>query len=432
MLCLCFLNACGGGSSGSSAASSGEIDTNTNTWGKALIQQLDAGGLLIPNIETRHRDGRFAQAAFYTSSAETSGRYILNHLVFDLENLRADVPTPVVEIDNCRTIGFDLSASGEPVIAYQGGNIRECGSEQQSDVMMSIGQNGAWNESTAGIGYVARNPVFQDGLAGRTVATVVDSAGGVHLCYQFFYEGCDAMNFNYPDLLYVYKDSANPSAGGEEETVEGNRYNANGTASEQNRVGEYAAIVMDADNAPAIFYFADLSPNSQGSDSKGLRVARRQNGEWEREWVDTGITVGSISAGLDPSGRLVAAYYVESEYEDATGFTHGYCLKMAVAGSTGWETTVVDEQARCGQYCSLSFDRDGHPAVAYRVLESHSGNVQYMDLRYGIRTGTKWVTETVASAGDIGLYNTLWFDADNTAYISSYAADAHAIYLFYR
>lgn len=429
-LLLWMLSACSGSSTGT--PSPAKIETGTDHWEQVAVRQLDAGGMLIPNVKTRPDGSGDAQIAYFVDSDSTDGHYVLEHLLFDLDTLTAATPVSVVEIDNCRALGFDVTASGQPVLAYQGGTVRECGSEQQSDVMLSMNNGGQWNAYTAGIGYVARNPVFQDGLAGNTVAAIAGPDGGIHFCYQFFYEGCDAMNFNYPDLLYVRKSSANPSAEAAEETVEGNVYNANGTADAQNRVGAHAAIVLDADDTPTVFYYANMSPNSQSADFQGLRVARRLNGTWASTWIETGISVGGISAGLAPDGRLVVAYYVDSEYRDSTGFTHSYCLKAAVSNGDGWDTAFVDEQARCGQYCSLAFDRLGNPAVAYRAMENHSGSTVYEDLRYASMENGAWSYETVAAAGDIGHFNTLWFDADDTAYITSYNADDKTIYLFYR
>jgi hypothetical protein len=338
----------------------------------------------------------------------------------------------VIDIDNCRTLGLALGADDNPIIAYQGGAVREGGSEQQSDVMASILQNDVWNEYTGGIGFVARNPIFTDGLAGKFVAVAVDALGDIHLCYQFFYEGIDAMNFNYPDLLYVKKDGSAPETAGTEETVEGNVYNSNGSASAQNRVGAYASMIMDTDGNPVIFYDADLSPNSADPDTKGLRVAYRQNGVWLHEWVDTGFEVGGTSCALDPDGNLCVAYYVKGQYTDPHGVTHGQCLKYATKAGSSWTTTLVDESTLCGDYCSLAFDASGNPAIAYYSMQNHSGSIALDDLMLASSNGSAWSSEVVSSTGDIGSYNSLWFDGNGNTYICSYSNTDQAIYLFYR
>jgi hypothetical protein len=355
----------------------------------------------------------------------------LNHTPFNLLTLVSETSKEIIDIDNCRTLGLDLGAGNSPIVAYQGGQIRECGAEQQSDVMVNIGSATAWTEATAGIGFVERNPVFQDGLAGRRVSMAADSQGNIHVAYQFFYEGCDAMNFNYPDLLYVLKQSSNPQADAVEETIEGNIYNSNGTASAQNNIGDNARIILDTDEDPVIFYFANLAPNNSDPDQKGLRVARRKGGTWTQEWVETGIEVGSISSGIDSNGNPAVAYYVESEYSDSLG-SHEKLLKYAIQNNSTWNTMIVDESVQCGSFCSLSFNTDGNPAVAYYASQNHSGSTTLEDLKFAEYTGSAWESETVSTEGDIGHYNSLWFDNTGTAYICSYSDTLNTIFLFYR
>jgi hypothetical protein len=239
------------------------------------------------------------------------------------------------------------------------------------------------------------------------------------------------MKFNYPDLLYVKKDGSNLTGNASEEMVEGNVYNPNGTASVQNNVGSYADIILDADEDPVIFYYADLSPNFSDPDQKGLRVARKKGGIWEHEWIETGIEVGAISAGMDGNADIAVAYYVEGEYTDSFG-THKSCLKYAVRNSSSWHIMMVDESVLCGKFCSLSFNTSGNPAIAYYATGNHSGSVSLNDLKFAEFTGSEWDTETVSSEGDIGQYNSLWYDENGTAYICSYSGTLQAIYLFYR
>jgi hypothetical protein len=253
----------------------------------------------------------------------------------------------------------------------------------------------------------------------------------VHVAYQFFYEGCDAMNFNYPDLLYVRKQGSDPEADAEEETIEGNVYNSNGTASVQNCVGGNATIVMDSDGDPAVFYDADLNPNSSSMDQKGIRVARRKADAWTPEWIETGIQVSDISAGMDPGGKLAVAYYVEGEYEDALG-THEKLLKYAVQNGSGWTIMIVDESVQCGRFCSLSFNEQGYPAIAYYAARNHSGSTTLQDLKFAEYNGSAWITETVSAEGDIGHHNTLLFDRNGTAYICTYSELLRTMFLFYR
>ena len=436
LLLLCGCGG-GGGSDDSTVTQSSETTSGQNTegtsdeWERISLRQFQASGMLIPSIQAAYDGDAVIHLAYFTDSDNQDADFTVNYQTFSLQEMSLGTATQVIDIDNSRTLGLALGSGSTPVLAYQGGEIRECGSEQQSDVMINIGSGNSWSEATAGIGFVERNPVFQDGLAGRRITTAADSSGTVHVAYQFFYEGCDAMNFNYPDLLYVRKQVSNPGADAEEETVEGNVYNSNGTASVQNSVGGNAVIVVDGDGDPAVFYYADLNPNSSNTAQKGIRVARRKNSTWSPEWIETGIQVSDISAGMDPSGNLAVAYYVESEYEDALG-THEKLLKYAVQNDSGWTVMVADESVQCGRFCSLSFNEQGYPAIAYYASQNHSGSTTLQDLKFAEYNGSAWITETVSAEGDIGHYNTLLFDGNGTAYICTYSESLDTMFLFYR
>ncbi len=409
------------------------INNPVSTWHQVSIEQLPAGGLLLPQVKAAVDSNKQLHIAFFTDSLTIPGDYSINHIVWDMGTQSEISRDTVIDIDNCRTLGMALGQGGLVAIAYQGGTVRAGGSEQQSDAMVSVLQSGSWAEYTGGIGFVERNPVFQDGLAGKYVSTALDSHGNIHLCYQFFYEGIDAMNFNYPDLLYVEKDGSSLGAEATEEAVEGNFYNPDGSASAQNRVGAHAALILDKNENPVIFYYADLKPNLSDPDTKGLRVAYRQSdGTWGHEWVETGFTVGGISAALDKNGNPCVAYYITGEYQDASGITHKECLKYAAKTSSSWTSTIVDESTFCGKYCSLAFDSSGNPSIAYYSMQNNSGSLSLKDLMLASRSGASWVKETVVSTGDIGNYNTLWFDNAGTAYICSYSNTDQTIYLFYR
>jgi hypothetical protein len=439
-LCLCavfFLScffSCNGGAGSSNTAAdntNNTIDDPPNgAWQKTMVKQISVSGLLLPQVTAKPDSNDQIHIAYFTDSQSIAGDYTVNHIIWDMETSSEISHESVIDIDNCRTLSLALGPDNIPNVAYQGGAVREGGSEQQSDVMVSQMQDSTWSEYTGGIGFVERNPIFTDGLAGKFVSSVVDASGDIHLCYQFFYEGIDAMNFNYPDLLYVKKDGSSLSTTGAEETVEGNVYNPNGSASAQNRVGAYAAMVLDANGDPVIFYDADLSPNLSDPATKGLRVAYRSGGTWQCEWVETGFTVGGISCALDKGGKLCVAYYVESQYTDSHGMTHQQCLKYAAKNGSSWTNTLVDESTLCGKYCSLAFDAEGNPAIAYYSMQNHSGSITLNDLMLARHDGTSWKKETVSSTGDIGNYNTLWFDESDKTCICTYSNSDQAIYLF--
>jgi len=440
LLCLAvalfFFSNCGGSGTGGGAGGTGNAITNTppdSAWQKTSIRQIQAGGLLLPQVKAVPDGTSHLHIAYFTDSLTTPGRYTVNHVLWDLSAQTELAGETVVDIDNCRTLALALDGSNDPVAVYQGGTVREGGSEQQSDVMLSVLKGNTWSEYTAGIGYVQRNPVFTDGLAGKHVSAAVDGSGAIHVCYQFFYEGIDAMNFNYPDLLYVKKDGSSPGAESAEETVEGNVYNPDGSASAQNRVGAYVCILIGSEGNPLVFYYADLKPNLADPDTKGLRVAYRQpDGTWNHEWVETGFEVGSISAALDANGNPGVAYHVAGEYTDASGMAHRECLRYATKSSGSWKAAMVDESTLCGKYCSLAYDASNNPAVAYYSMQNNSGSITTRDLMFARLNKAAWVKETLASSGDIGLYNTLWFDDAGKAGICTYSNTDQTIYLFHQ
>jgi hypothetical protein len=435
-IALFFFSNCGGGSGGSDNKGDGNkdiINNHASTWHQVSIEQIPTSGLLLPQVKAAVDSNKQLHIAYFTNSLTIPDNYTVNHILWDMGTQGEISRDTVIDIDNCRTLGMVLGQGSLAAIAYQGGTVRAGGSEQQSDAMVSVLQGGSWAEYTGGIGFVERNPVFQDGLAGKYVSVALDSHNNIHLCYQFFYEGIDAMNFNYPDLLYVEKDGSSLGTEATEETVEGNVYNPDGSASEQNRVGSHAFLLLDKNENPVIFYYADLKPNLSDPDTKGLRVAYRQgDGTWQHEWVETGFEVGDISAALDKNGNPCVAYYIAGEYQDASGITHKECLKYAAKTSTSWTSTLVDESTFCGKYCSLAFNSSGNPEIAYYSMQNNSGSLTLKDLMLASKSGASWQKETVASTGDIGNYNTLWFDDAGTAYICSYSNSDQTIYLFYR
>jgi hypothetical protein len=377
-------------------------------------------GLTTPWVRAVAAAGDVAGVAFFQRNPnpdDLSKPYDLTYLAWDPETQSASLPETVVALDNTSGLALALSSAGAPVTAYQGGVLRECGGPRQSDAMLSVEDATSWSEHTAAIGDVTRNPVFTDGLAGSDLAVAVDAQGRTHVLYQFRYEGCDAMNFRYADLGYVRLD-AGAAAPGPEETVEGNDYQHSNT---QNNVGAHAALALDAQDQPIAFYYAELSDGSHG-----LRVARKQAGAWTPEWVDQGCEISAIGAAVSTTGTVAVTYAVGA-CDDPQADDH--VLRYAEEGPSGWAPQVVDNTSWCGQYCSLAFDAAGQPVVAYRDEQSFAGAPR-KDLKLARRLGSAWNRETVSSAGDIGLFNSLWVDAQGRAVVCTYSYTDKNIYLF--
>lgn len=399
-------------------------NTAAMRWENIPAARIEAGGMLSPRVRAAMDARGTVHLAYFEDDDNTTCR--VQYLAIDnpygaLRTLSGPEPEPVAGIDNCAALSLDLDQDNLPVLSYRGGAIRECGGEQQSDAMLSLKAAGGWGEYTGATGEVLRNPVFRDGLAGTEVSVAVDSEGAIHLAYQFFYEGCDAMNYRYPDLCYVKKDHSALSASALEETVEGNQYDDGGNV--QNSVGYHCVITLDSGDNPVIFYYAELPGNT-----RGLRMARKQQGIWEKEWIEEGCLIGSISsARCDAGGFFGVAYYVK-EYSDGRADHH--CLRYAEEKASSWRIQMVDDTSWCGDYCSLAYDAAGSAAIAYYELQSHSGyaanNLRFAHLQEGV-----WKRETVASSGDIGRYNSLWFDGQNRPVICSYSGTERTVYLFH-
>jgi len=443
-LSMLVLSGCGGGGGERPLeGNSGDIleETTDDQWKQMAVARIHAGGLLSPWVRAAWDGNHRVHVVFFTDSNDPAYRYRIHYLVWDSRDFpyrTGDAFESVMEresvinIDNCMALSFALDQDNCPVVAYRGGTIRKCGAEQQSDAMLSIREDSDWEEYTGAIGEVERNPFFGDGLAGTEVSVIPDSEGNIHLCYQFFYEGCDAMNYQYPDLCYVKKMRSHLDHDVIEETVEGNRY---GSVNIQNHVGDHSVIALDNEENPVIFYDADFLDGD-----KGLRVARRVNGMWEKEWIERGCEVGAIScARSDRSGYLGVAYYVE-KYIDGRDDVH--CLKYAeislpswevgdAEDKSSWDVRMVDDSTWCGNYCSLAFDSSGLPAIAYYELRSHSGHM-LNNLKMARFDGGSWHKETVASQGDIGLYNSLHLDPADRIFICSFSNSEKEIDVFYQ
>ena len=424
---ICAMLGCGGSGSDGGTDTSSE-STDTPAWQREVIRQLQPGGLLTPRIKAYAVGDEMVRLVYFDDQNTVSGQYDIRSILWPMDGslLPQDVtPARIATIDNCSTLDLAVDANGRPAVFYQGGEVKDCGGEQQADAMISLIENDNWVEYTGGIGFVERNPVFADGLAGGDMAMAIDANGDIHLCYQFFYEGCDAMNFAYPDLHYVKKYSNAPGADVEEETIEGNIYFDGGGI--QNNVGKGCSLVLDRHGNPRVFYYAELPDGEYG-----LRTAIKQHGAWEATWVETGIQVADISSASDREGNLGVAYYVLDYVAPITNEISPACLRYAAEPQTvgeDWQVSMVDDTSLCGKYPSLAFTSQGAPAIAYYAFETYSG-YPLENLNLVIKNGSTWEKELVSREGNVGLYNTLWFDSLNSPVVCSYSRSDQAIYLF--
>jgi len=153
------------------------------------------------------------------------------------------------------------------------------------------------------------------------------------------------------------------------------------------------------------------------------------SGQREKEWIEQKIEVGDISVARSKEGKLAVAYYVKKTTDGAIDKNF---LKYAIEQASTWLTQTVDDSTQCGNYCSLAFNSKGEPAVAYYEMKSHNEWLDLKNMKLALFDGSSWSREVVASAGDIGLFNYLWFDENDGTMISTYSNTDSKIYLFSR
>lgn len=411
-------------------------------WQKTAITRVSDGGLLsthVAAVPDQLQEGLIHFVYLLDAHEATEEEpnppieYTLKHLVWDSNanaGEQALQSNDIVTLDN--TLKFDLTidANNNLYVAYRGGNNAHCNT-QQSDTMLATLPNGAaqWSEYLGAMGYSGeRNPAYTDGDAGDYPSLKVDSAGNVHIAFQFFWEGCDSNNALHPDVRYIQKPAGSFDSYtiADEEAVEGNTYSNN----YQNAVGYHNSLILDADENPVVFYGA----REINYDEHGLRMAQR-NGGWQSQWVDRGCIIEDVSAALSPSGELAVAYYIDTctEYLSYTEDDEK-ALRYATLSEDGWQIQIIDEATKTGSETKLTFNSEGEPAIVYYETESYGvGNQREL---YNLKLATydneteQWFIQRVDEAGDIGLYNSVWFDSNDLLHIVSFSKTDNTIYLF--
>ena len=448
LVCILTITGCNssGGGGGESADEGDSLIIESplsEYWAMSQVKHLDAEGLLIPQVSASPRSDGSVGIAYFTDGTDygSENRYNINYIIWNPETeqiVSEETLDPLPPesggegIDNCSGLALALDDLDYPVIAYQGGFYRDMfPASEQSDVMFSIRGDQEWAEYPGAMGYVTRNP-FYDGLAGSDLSVAVDSQGDIHICYQFYYEGMDSYNFEFPDLNYVKHEAASlgdtiPDGDWAdiEETVYGSDFTQ--TSAVHRGIGYKCKLLLDNTDNPVVFF----AENTDYTNTYyGLWFARRNtNGTWDRqsvERVSSGWAIGDISAAKAPNGTFAVAYSkICLDCDDDEG-DH---LKYAVQSGTSWDVQVVDESSVCGHNPSLAFDSQGNPAIVYFDQQSHSGHTrEYM--KFAKPNGSTWTTEIVIDDYDFGHHNSLWFDDNDRPYICSYSEAIDDIAIF--
>ncbi len=429
-------------------------------WQRIKLADVAESGLTVPYVVARPAANGQVHFAYYQSvDGQQPNTYFqqLNYSVYNPSS--GGISTRVVDnrpaptgdngFDRCDQ--FDLTLDNDtPVFVYPTYEINPTLQQIEADIMINLYEVGTWHETTGAVGFVDRNPVYQDGHTKDNMSVVVDSQGDIHFAYQYFTEGMDSANYRYPDLYYARRERATLSIpitdineyANIEEQVDGNSFSTYGV---HNSVGYHCKLLLDpVDELPVIVY---AEHGEQFAGTFALKVAyRNATGQWTRRTVETfadGWTIGSISAAyypppipdpevpVDPDApepyRPLAIAYALRSPSPSPDDAHRLMLAVSREGG-GWDIEIVDESTWCGNYCSLAFTPDNNPAIAYLDEESHSGYYHHF-LKYAEWNGTLWVKETAEEHGDVGKYNSLWFDARGIANIVTFSDEDNEIWL---
>jgi hypothetical protein len=415
-------------------------------WESTFIAHVDEIGSTLPFVRARQSTDKKVHIAWYNAAAEQGGAeyHQLHHLVWNpstddtSRNVVANRPAPtgVLGFDRCDQ--FDMALDGNtPILIYPTYEINDVLQQVEADIMVNVNEGGVWQEAMGSVGFVDRNPVYQDGHITENMAVKIDRQGDIHYCYQYFTEGMDSANYRYPDLYYVHRDRStlsDPIAGIEqyaqlEELVDGNAFSSYGT---HNSVGYHNQLLLDGQDLPIIAY-AEHGEDFMGTFA--LKVAKKDvNGRWHLQTVDAlpdGWEIGGIGMAFYPEDperpeeprSLGIAYAVRLPDPEPD---NGHRLLFASNQSGEWKTEVVDESTWCGTHCSLAFTQNGQPAIAYLDEQSHSGRIHRF-LKYAEFNGLRWNHESAEEYGDVGQYNTLWFDDKGIPHICTFSAEDNEI-----
>jgi hypothetical protein len=429
----------------------------TGDWDRYDIINLEGTAAINPNIHARLDDDGRVHIFYYRRGETYQGnqtRYQIHHLVWDPLTVQPEGEEEIIAVqppnpgdaqdsglNNCLVLETAMDRYGYPVVAYQGGDIPQaddgtiCNLTAQGDLMINRQSGALWEEYLGIMGDASqKNPYFTDGYVGVAASIAVDGEGAIHMCGQHYYEFCDWTSTNYPDLLYVRQspDQLGHYSTGREELVDD--YNIfDGGGGVQSDMGYHCKLVLDTNDNPYIFYVGTPIQDGIGEDRRMLRMASKSGEQWIPEPIEIldGWDVAWLSAAMDADGRPAVAYFMQNVDPDGDYPDH---LRYAWRDNEGqWHIAVVDNASQCGNHCSLAFDSRGNPAIAYYDLSARSATYRiHKDLKFAYFDGAGWQTETVATAGDIGQYNTLWFDAEGFATVCTYELNEQEIVILRR
>lgn len=417
-------------------------------------------GLMIPYFDAVSSSDGNIQFVYYNHEGEyltEDGRddalYNLKHLVWipaDHIGVEGEAvyegtqDTTIITYNHTDRISLTQGIDDKLYLAYRGGVEKACnGGKVLADAMFNVFESGDWTEYKGAVGYVERSagPLL-DGHAGANTDIAIDTQGNVHLTYQFAYEGCDATNFAYPDLFYAKKEPSQFLNDGRsdaeiEEQVSGNGYLDGNNF--QNKTGSVTDIIMDNDDNPIIFYYAEAAIGE-----KGLYVSYKVDDVWVEEAINTQCIVRDIAASANNQGDLFVAYVADSCTGGGdTRFSLRYSKKLQfkddgtqvgeiIITDPVWEDAAIEEGVYVGgtgRHLDMTIDKNGRPAVAYYELQAYQGSAK-RNLKLATFSDDWQASRLLlAEEGDIGQYNKVWLDQNEKLNVATYSDSQKAIYL---
>lgn len=457
MLMSVAVFACGGGPESEKETNPHPNIPQTENWDRFDVIDLGGDAASAPYVRAHADSQGFVHLFYYKHGEQYDGRvrYQIHHAVWDSQTLALVGEEEMLDVqpaypaegdsglNNSLVLDVGLTSEGMPIVAYQGGRLAgtpegdlACNQTAQGDIMLNVFNGSDWNEYLGIYGDADdKNPYFTDGYVGTHASFAVDRQNTIHMAAQFYYEMCDENARSNPDLMYVRQtmDQLNgPYSSGREQLVDDHNIYTGTYASNVSQMGYYCDLALDAQDNPIIVYMGTPGRSEQTDPVTSLRMARDDNGDgqWTVEVIEElrNWQVQQLSVAVAPNGAIGVAYFME-EIDDTNTPNH---LRYAHRQPGGeWEIDIVDESSHCGDYPSLAFDAAGIPVIAYYDIHANSGSYRPReDLRFARYDGGSWKKETVASAGDIGLYNTVWVDANNLINICTYELNNKQIVIF--
>ena len=451
------LSACGGGGTEESEYTPPPYEYQDSNWDRYDVIDLEGQAALNPNVQAQMDRAGKIHLFYYKRGDIYAGnqtRYQIHHVVWDplttaIEGEEEIVPVQSPNpgdaqdsgLNNCLVLDAALTSTGSPVVAYQGGDIPQaedgtiCNLTAQGDLMVNRFSGGAWEEYLGIMGDASpKNPYFTDGYIGVAASIAIDSQDAIHMCGQHYYEFCDWTSTNYPDLLYVRQTPGqlgHYSTAMEEHVDDYNIFGSGGGV--QSDMGYLCNLALDSNDRPYIFYVGTPVQDGLDDDRRSLRMAAKSGNQWIPEVIEEldEWDVQWLSGGIDSSGTPAVAYFMQDIDQVGDYPDH---LRYAFRDADGhWQVSVVDNSAQCGDFCSLAFDHQNNPAIAYYDIAARSAAYRlHKDLKFARFSGGGWQVEAVATAGDIGQFNTLWFDSTGTPYICTYELNEQTIVILRR